>query len=305
MEADAETLFDYLGKRYEDAFADSPNLVAFLESTIEKLPPKSRVLDVGCGTGRPVAHSLASAGHEVFGIDVSQEMVNIASSQVKGDFQKADMRKYKPDAPFDAVFVILSLFQITPGETNLVCYNIAEWVKPGGFVVVGITPSTSLPEGSFIYDPTWDCARQMRKPWMDKYTNETFFSEGSWRKMLRAAGFNVEDETIYTFTPNDPDHKSSEVHHLLLARKVEDQPLLGPYPSPSQSNKSIKAPFCNHLTDNVVSADLEELLESLGEEDKVLFLGSPNKCESAHTCPYWITLILNRFTGSKVQGGVL
>jgi ubiquinone/menaquinone biosynthesis C-methylase UbiE len=52
MEADAETLFDYLGKRYEDAFAESPNLHRFISEAAKKLPAQSKVLDVGCGTGK-------------------------------------------------------------------------------------------------------------------------------------------------------------------------------------------------------------------------------------------------------------
>jgi predicted TPR repeat methyltransferase len=117
MEADAETLFDYLGKRYEDAFAENLNLHRFISEATKKLPAQNKVLDVGCGTGKPVAQILELAGHDVHRIDISQEMVKIASSQVKGKFQKADMRKYQPSSSFDGFFVILSLFQITPGET--------------------------------------------------------------------------------------------------------------------------------------------------------------------------------------------
>ncbi|KAJ5823671.1 hypothetical protein N7447_006011 [Penicillium robsamsonii] len=273
MELNAETLFDYLGKRYEDAFADSPNLCDFVRSAAQKLPKGATVLDVGCGTGRPVAHTLASAGHEVHGIDVSQEMVKIASSQVQGTFQKADMREFNPEIQFDAVFVILSLFQITPGETQSMTYKFAEWVKPGGYVIVGVTPSTSLPANEFTYDSTWECARQMGKPWMDKYTNETFFSEEGWRKLLQSAGLSVESEVCYTFIPNDPDHKSSEVHHLLMAKKVEEQPLLGPYPLPSISTTQAPTPARHHFKDNMVSEDLEALLRGL-QDDKTLCLGS-------------------------------
>ncbi|KAF3483041.1 uncharacterized protein GIQ15_02365 [Arthroderma uncinatum] len=274
MEANAETLFDYLGKRYEDAFADSPDLHEFLELAIRRLPSQSKVLDVGCGTGRPVADTLVSAGHEVCGIDVSQEMINIASAQVAGKFMKADMRTYNPDCLFDGVFVILSLFQITPGETYSMCFRFSEWLKPGGYVVIGVTPSTSLPAGQYTIDPTWDCARQMGKPWMDMYTNETFFSEDGWRKMLQCAGFEVESEVRYSFTPNDPDHKCPEIHYLLLAKKVESQPLLGPYPTINEGQ--LPAPIRCHSTDRLVSEDLDALLGRLKEEE-VLCLGCSNK----------------------------
>ncbi|KAK2875010.1 hypothetical protein FQN49_001852 [Arthroderma sp. PD_2] len=276
MEADAEALFDYLGKRYEDAFADSPNLHEFLQLALKRLPNQSKVLDVGCGTGRPVASTLASAGHEVHGIDVSQEMVKIASAQVAGTFRKADMRKYKPGFLFNGVFVILSLFQITPGETYSMCFKFSEWLKPGGYVVIGVTPSTSLPAGQYTCDPTWDCARQMGKPWMDKYTNETFFSEAGWRKMLQCAGFEVESEVRYSFTPNDSDHKCPEIHYLLLAKKVECQPLLGPYPLPTINEKRLPTINRSQPTDRLVSEDLDSLFGRFKDEE-VLCLECINK----------------------------
>jgi hypothetical protein len=55
--------------------------------------------------------------------------------------------------------------------------------------------------------------------------------------MLRRAGFEIETTVKYSFTPNDPDHQSAETHYLLLARKAEAQPLLGPY-SPSSENST-------------------------------------------------------------------
>lgn len=274
MATDAETLFDYLGKRYEDAYADSPNLVEFLESAIKKLPSQARVLDVGCGTGKPVADMLASAGHEVQGIDVSQEMVKIASSQVSGNFQKADMRTFTPDAPLDAVFVIFSLFQLTPGETYSMCYRFSEWLKPGSIVVVGTMPSSSVPPGQSIRDPTWNCVRQLGKPWMDNHTNETFFSEHGWQRLLRRAGFDVKSEAHYEFTPKDSSHKSPETHHLLLARKVESQPLFGPYGVPFDNHSALPAPARYKFTDRLVSEDLEKQFQNLGDGgEKILSLG--------------------------------
>lgn len=274
MEADAETLFDYLGKRYEDAFADSPNLCKFIATAAQKLPAQSKVLDVGCGTGKPVANILASMGHDVYGIDISQEMVNIASSQVKGTFEKVDMRNYKPAFLMDGIFVVLSLFQITPGETYSMVYQWSQWLKPGGLLVIGVTPSTSLPENEVTYDATWDCHRQMQKPWMHKYTNETFFSEDGWQRMLQDAGFESELSSTFPFTPNDPDHQSTEIHYLVLARKKELQPLLGPYPRVSEESKEQPVIRRNFFDDRLVSDDLSALLKQLScRHEKILVLG--------------------------------
>ncbi|KAF3897271.1 putative methyltransferase yqeM [Trichophyton interdigitale] len=275
MAASAEALFDDLGKRYEDAFADSPNLHKFLELVLKRLPKHSRVLDVGCGTGKPVAHTLASAGHQVQGIDGSQTMVNIASSQVSGEFMKVDMRMYEPGCTFDGVFAILSLFQFSPGEIYSMCCKYSEWLKPGGYLVIGVTPSTDLPPGEYIYDSTWDCTRQMGKPWMNSYTDESFFSEERWKGILRSVGFEMESDSRYSFTPKAPGFNYAEIHYLQLARKVEDQPLLGPYPRPTKDELPSPSRAC-YSTESLISEQLNALLGSFTKEE-VLCLGCIKK----------------------------
>ena len=85
--------FDALGLEYERAFRDLPGLHAALGRLLDVLPPESRVLDVGSGTGRPVAERLAAAGHRVLGIDVSPVMVDIARGQApQARFEQADVR---------------------------------------------------------------------------------------------------------------------------------------------------------------------------------------------------------------------
>ncbi|KAL4797747.1 hypothetical protein BDV19DRAFT_387176 [Aspergillus venezuelensis] len=186
---------------------------------------------------------LAGAGHKEHGIDVSGEMVKIASRKItSGTFEKADMRTFTPPSgeKFDAVFAILSLFRITAGDT------------------MG------------TYDSTWDCLRYLGKPWMDQYTNEVFFSEDAWHRMLRDAGFKVEAETFYDFVPEDAKHQTPERHHFLNARRNGDQnPLLGPYYLPKTDESY-----------------LEELYPNLSSKGKVLYLGSQETSSAMHSSKF-------------------
>ncbi|MEV5456216.1 SAM-dependent methyltransferase, partial [Streptomyces sp. NPDC052535] len=63
----AAAAFDALGVEYEKAFAGSKTHRRSLEWLLARLAPGSRVLDVGSGTGRPTAETLANAGHAVLG----------------------------------------------------------------------------------------------------------------------------------------------------------------------------------------------------------------------------------------------
>lgn len=161
--------------------------------------------------------------------DIAEEMVGIAREQVHGTeacpatFEKADMRTYEPPSPdpLDAVFAVFSLFQISPGDTYAMVFRFGEWLRPGGILVLGFTPSSVLQEGRGTYDSFWDCVRDVEKSWMTRVTKETFLSEERWREVLGQAGFSVEVERTFRFVPNNEQHRCEEVHSLIRARKMD------------------------------------------------------------------------------------
>jgi ubiquinone/menaquinone biosynthesis C-methylase UbiE len=274
MTVDAKSLFNDLAAGYEVAFANNPTLRKFVHQISNALPPNSRILDIGCGTGKPVADILAGQGHHVHGIDISASMVKIAQSQVAGTFELADMKTFNPPEPYDGACAILSLFQLTPGELYSVIFKFSEWIKVGGYLAIGVTPSTSLQTDTCSYDPTWDCLWMIGKLWMGTYTNEIFHSESGWARLLQSAGFVIETEPINDlFCPTGPQFSAAEAHYYVLARKVEPQPLLGPYPFPMALTLPKDLSNVNVFTDRLVSKDLEALLKGLGIEQKVLSLG--------------------------------
>lgn len=73
------------------------------------LPNKSKILDVGCGTGWST-ETITQAGHNVTGIDISDDMLYFARK--KGfDVRKADMRDIRifSNETFDAIISISAL----------------------------------------------------------------------------------------------------------------------------------------------------------------------------------------------------
>ncbi|KAJ5494363.1 S-adenosyl-L-methionine-dependent methyltransferase [Penicillium fimorum] len=274
MTFDAESIFNDLAAGYEAAFANNPTLRAFVHQIANALPPNSRVLDIGCGTGKPVAEILAREGHDVHGIDISASMVKIAQSQVPGTYEVANMKTFNPPKPYDGACAILSLFQLTPGELYSLMFKFSEWIKVGGYLAIGVTPSTSLQTDKCSYDPTWDCLWMIDKLWMGTYTNELFYSENGWARLLQSAGFVIETEPINDlFCPTGPQLSAPESHYYVLARKIEAQPLLGPYPFPMALISTKDVSDVNLFTDRLVSKDLEALFKGLADAKKVLALG--------------------------------
>jgi hypothetical protein len=67
---------------------------------------------------------------------------------------------------------------------------------------------------------------------MQQTTDAVYMSKEGWRALLRSAGLRIESERFFTFCPEDPEHDMLENHWLLVARRTEEAPLLGPYPYP-------------------------------------------------------------------------
>lgn len=135
----AAEVFDALGKDYETAFPDQPGQRAVLTWLLDRLPDRASVIDLGSGTGRPVAETLAAAGHEVTGYDVSVRMVEIARAQVAAArFDQADLRELtRPAGSVDVVTAFFSLLQMTRAEIDDVLAKAASWLSPGGHFVLG------------------------------------------------------------------------------------------------------------------------------------------------------------------------
>jgi len=63
------------------------------------------ILDVACGTGRLMA-ILEKEGYDVTGLDLSQEMLDIAKTRCKGKLLRQDMREMHVNRTFDALLCL-------------------------------------------------------------------------------------------------------------------------------------------------------------------------------------------------------
>ncbi|WP_346346745.1 class I SAM-dependent methyltransferase [Streptomyces sp. SID161] len=203
--APAAVVFDALGPAYERAFAGSAPHRASLGRLVELLASGSRVLDVGSGTGRPTAQTLADAGHRVLGIDISPVMVGLAARQVPGaEFRLADIRETPlAEASFDAVCAYFSLLQMTRAEQADVVAKLARTVRPGGLAALATVPlDVEDAEGVFMGQPV----------------RVTSFSAEAFTGLVTGAGLTVLAEEQVVFTPAHPEG-TPEPHLFLLARR--------------------------------------------------------------------------------------
>src|SRR5437762_2183044 len=88
--------------------------VSDVESIIERLPPHADVLDLGCGTGVPLAQLLAGRGLEVFGVDSSVAMIATFRKNIPS--ARSELSRMEdvelPENAFDMAIAWGSLFHL-------------------------------------------------------------------------------------------------------------------------------------------------------------------------------------------------
>lgn len=124
---------DYAARRRED---DGDQLAPLLE----RLEPGSKVLDLGCGAGVPIAGRLAER-HRVTGVDFSGEMLGLARAAVPGaEFIRSDILEVDlPRDSFDAAVAIFVLFHLPRERHGELLGRVFSWLRPGGLFLVSIT----------------------------------------------------------------------------------------------------------------------------------------------------------------------
>jgi SAM-dependent methyltransferase len=201
----AAVLFDAIGADYETAFADLPGQLAAIDWLLANLKPGSTVLDIGSGTGRPTAHTLAAAGHHVDGIDVSATMVELARTRVPAArFRLADVRALPDDAgPWDAVCAFFAFLQLSRAELDDVLSRLGDRLTPGGLLAFATIPAD---------------VEDFETELMGHRVRATSYPTDVLLARLTAAGLEIIDHVESVFSPNHPS-AHPEPHVFIRARK--------------------------------------------------------------------------------------
>jgi SAM-dependent methyltransferase len=99
------------------------------------------VLDVGAGTGRVTLH-LARAGHEVTGLDIDPQMLDVLTRRAAGLPVRtvvADAARFELDGPFGLVAVPMQTIQLLPARARAGFFASARRsLAAGGLVALAI-----------------------------------------------------------------------------------------------------------------------------------------------------------------------
>lgn len=130
------------GQRYDliaQGFADMRDQFSteqkYIDQLISYLPPGASILDVGCGSGYPIAAYLLEKGFDVTGVDGSKELLKIAQSRhPKLKCLFGDIRSVEIPEKYDAVLEWWCLFHVPKEDHEAMIARFASWLKPGGYL---------------------------------------------------------------------------------------------------------------------------------------------------------------------------
>lgn len=143
--------YDAVSLRYDEAYGAETKYRQWLDDLCRRIPAGGSVLDLGCGSGVPVARTLAAAGYQVTGIDISEVQIRRARERVpEAEFICVDASSVSFEAAsLDAVVSFYALIHLPLPEQPPLLRRIAQWLRPGGLFVAttGHRAWTGLEEG--------------------------------------------------------------------------------------------------------------------------------------------------------------
>ena len=97
-------------------------------------PPKSTILDLGCGTGIPVSKTLMEEGMNVYGIDASPSLVNMFRENFPGVPVACEAAEDSSffNRKFDGIVAWGLIFLLPKDAQAKVIQKAADALKPGG-----------------------------------------------------------------------------------------------------------------------------------------------------------------------------
>ena len=138
-----DILYGKFAEHYDDIYfwKDTRGEVDFIDNLVDKFELGRVVLDMACGTGRHAA-LMEEKGYDVVGVDISENMLEIAKRKVKGvEFVEGDMKTLKMrDESFDVIICMFTAmtYNLNLDEMKKTLSNFYSMLKTPGMVVFDI-----------------------------------------------------------------------------------------------------------------------------------------------------------------------
>lgn len=146
------------------------------DALVADLSPGASILDLGCGSGVPVARFLIERGLAVTGVDSSGALIALCSERFPAaKWIAADMRALSLGRRFDAVLAWHSFFHLSPNDQRAMFPVFARHAAPGALLVFTSGDEEGVAIGEWQGEPLYHAS----------------LSQQEYRELLTDNGFEV------------------------------------------------------------------------------------------------------------------
>lgn len=111
----------------------------YVDAVLAAAPTGSTILDLGCGTGRPMAEYIVSQGRHVLGVDQAEAMLAIARMQLPNEeWVLCAMQEYEPEAGFHGALIWDALFHLRRTEHEPIVRKVVRALPAGGRLMLTV-----------------------------------------------------------------------------------------------------------------------------------------------------------------------
>ncbi len=120
---------------FDDARTKTLIEAEYLNLIVKAIPVSGSVLDLGCGTGEPIAQFFIDKGFKVTGVDGSKKMIELCKNRFPNEqWIVSDMREINLNQPFDVVLAWHSFFHLDQNSQRKMFKIFTAHIKPGGIL---------------------------------------------------------------------------------------------------------------------------------------------------------------------------
>ncbi|MDO8551747.1 MAG: class I SAM-dependent methyltransferase [bacterium] len=170
----------------------------YLDFLVRLLPSGATILDLGCGSGLPIAKYFDERSFKVIGLDISEKQIELARANVpRATFEVKDISELiAGQYRVDAVVSFYTLSHLPKEDHESLIRRINSFLSVGGLMLITM--------GASDWEGTEENFHGVKMWW-------SHFGPEKNRKMVEDAGFEIIVDEI--------DSSGGENHQVILARK--------------------------------------------------------------------------------------
>lgn len=169
------------GRAWAELRGDRPAEGLWLDRFCDLLPAGANLLDIGCGSGLPIARELVRRGFDVTGIDAAPEMLDLFRFNLPGQPAfRADMRQLSLGGRYAGLLAWDSFFHLSPRDQRTMFARFQAHAAPKAGLMFTSGPAEGAAIGEFEGEPLYHGS----------------LGSDEYRSLLDGAGFRVIDHAV-------------------------------------------------------------------------------------------------------------